>query len=256
MLRSMQPLMRTSSVHRALAPAILGKLAPDADEGHGVGPGARVQMAALAVEVVTCEPLGRIRRIGPDLVRGVGHQCMAILDDLPERVVADRGDIRRGPFGEINRRAIAGEGDSRRHQVGGGQCNDDGDETSVLHCSPSGRAGFDACPESVTENHTEEQSAPPDDRLVTTPTGLLLVLRRHSWWKERGKRHAFASAGRHQSPSRRGIAARRVQHNIRRDVRSYGFDEAALAAAKIGGTAALGTPGSDFARSLVGPSGS
>src|SRR5258708_27594907 len=93
--------------------------------------------------------------------------------------------------------------------------------------------------------------------MITTmnrnPMLLWFVLRRHSWRKERNKRHDVAGAGRwHQSPSYRGIAPRGLHHNIWSDVFPYGFDEVAFAAAKIGRPAALGMPGGDFARSLVG----
>ena len=90
-------------------------------------------------------------------------------------------------------------------------------------------------------------------KLAGAPSsGLLRVLGRHSRRKQRSKRYRITRArGRDQS-SRRGITPRRVHNNIRSDVLSYGFEEAAIAVAKIGGATALRAPGGDFARSLVG----
>jgi len=72
----------------------------------------------------------------------------------------------------------------------------------------------------------------------------LLVLGRHSWRKERSKRHGIAGArGRGRSSSRRGIPSRRVHNNVWSDVLSCGLEEAAFAVTEIGGAAALGAPG-------------
>ncbi|MBV8747300.1 MAG: hypothetical protein JO134_19895 [Xanthobacteraceae bacterium] len=51
---------------------------------------------------------------------------MPILDELAERVVADRLDIWRSPFGEIDLGGLASEGDWCRHQGGGREQRDEG----------------------------------------------------------------------------------------------------------------------------------
>src|SRR6202008_1088223 len=62
--------------------AVLRELAPDADQGHGVGLGSRLQMAALARQIIAGEALVRIGHGWTDLIRRVDEERIAIFDEL------------------------------------------------------------------------------------------------------------------------------------------------------------------------------
>jgi hypothetical protein len=65
-------------------------------------------MAILAGEIVAGITLRRISNRRPDLVGGIGHQGIAVFDQLAERIVSDGADIGRRPLGQIDLRRIGG----------------------------------------------------------------------------------------------------------------------------------------------------
>ena len=93
---------------RALAPAILRELAPDANEWHCVGLRAALKVAALAAQIVAGITLGRIGHRRANLVGGVGEQGTPVLDERSERIIPDRADLRRRPGAEIDPQRIGG----------------------------------------------------------------------------------------------------------------------------------------------------
>src|SRR5262249_48954834 len=81
---------------------------------------------------------------------------------------------------------------------------------------------------------------------------LLIVLGRHSRRKQRRKRHSITCLRCGFEFSRRGIAARRVDDDLRKNVFPHGLDHTALAVAEVGGATTLSMPSSHLALGLVG----
>src|SRR5579883_3673722 len=79
------------------------------------------------------------------------------------------------------------------------------------------------------------------------------VLRRHARRQQRGEGHLVAGLGYGgETAAARGIAAGGLDNGVGRDVGAHGVEQPALAAAVIGGAAALRAAGGDFALRLVG----
>ena len=99
MLRSMQPLIRSSSVRTSFSrPMNSGKTPQTPASGRPNFFGARIQMAALTFEPIAGEPFRRIGGVRPDRRRGMHDQVAAGAHRLAEHVHRQRIDVRNGPL--------------------------------------------------------------------------------------------------------------------------------------------------------------
>src|SRR5262249_48193203 len=97
MLRSMQPLIRSSSISTAPSrPRYCGNWRQT--PGHSIRLGAGLQMAVLAGQIVTGKTLGRVRNLGPDLIWRIGEKRVPVFDKVSERIFTNLADIGRRPL--------------------------------------------------------------------------------------------------------------------------------------------------------------